>query len=255
VAADDLSAPLGRNPISKRLKIPKLPIARAKLAVAALGLVLAVFAGWILVVKDPHGGEPSAVVELPATGSQGTRAESAGLAKPEVAVRVETPGKPADTHGVVTIIDGSTGKQQEVPLAAGGSKSGGGDARLLEQTRHGMIPKIAADGTRPSDAYAAPKPAAEATDTPRIAIVLTGLGVGAKITETAIAKLPGAMTLAFVPYGTDIETLIAKAREDSHEVLLQVPMEPADYPDNDPGPQTLLTSLPPEQNIDRLTGR
>ena len=37
-----------------------------------------------------------------------------------------------------------------------------------------------------------------------------------------------------------------------HEILLQIPMEPFDYPDNDPGPQTLLTSLPPEQNIDRL---
>jgi hypothetical protein len=34
--------------------------------------------------------------------------------------------------------------------------------------------------------------------------------------------------------------------------LLQVPMEPFDYPDNDPGPQTLLTSLTPQQNIDRL---
>src|SRR5260221_12796747 len=29
-------------------------------------------------------------------------------------------------------------------------------------------------------------------------------------------------------------------------------MEPFDYPDNDPGPQTLLTSLTSEQNIDRL---
>jgi polysaccharide deacetylase 2 family uncharacterized protein YibQ len=29
-------------------------------------------------------------------------------------------------------------------------------------------------------------------------------------------------------------------------------MEPFDYPDNDPGPQTLLTSLSPEQNLDRL---
>jgi uncharacterized protein len=37
-----------------------------------------------------------------------------------------------------------------------------------------------------------------------------------------------------------------------HEILLQIPMEPYDYPDNDPGPQTLLTSLAPEQNIDRL---
>ena len=29
-------------------------------------------------------------------------------------------------------------------------------------------------------------------------------------------------------------------------------MEPSDYPDNDPGPQTLLTSLSNEQNLDRL---
>jgi uncharacterized protein len=29
-------------------------------------------------------------------------------------------------------------------------------------------------------------------------------------------------------------------------------MEPYDYPDNDPGPQTLLTSLTSDQNLDRL---
>ena len=46
--------------------------------------------------------------------------------------------------------------------------------------------------------------------------------------------------------------LVARARGEGHEVLLQVPMEPFDYPDNDPGPQTLLTSLAPQQNIDRL---
>ena len=45
---------------------------------------------------------------------------------------------------------------------------------------------------------------------------------------------------------------MAKARSGGHEVLLQIPMEPFDYPDNDPGPQTLLVSLKPEQNIDRL---
>ena len=50
---------------------------------------------------------------------------------------------------------------------------------------------------------------------------------------------------------TSIASSRARAAE-GHEILLQVPMEPFDYPDNDPGPQTLLTSLPPEQNIDRL---
>ena len=43
----------------------------------------------------------------------------------------------------------------------------------------------------------------------------------------------------------------ARARA-KHELLLQVPMEPFDYPDNDPGPRTLLTSLDAEQNVDRL---
>src|SRR5262249_12461487 len=41
-------------------------------------------------------------------------------------------------------------------------------------------------------------------------------------------------------------------RGEGHEVLLQVPMEPVDYPDNDPGPRTLLTSVAADQNLDRL---
>jgi polysaccharide deacetylase 2 family uncharacterized protein YibQ len=51
------------------------------------------------------------------------------------------------------------------------------------------------------------------------------------------------VSFALAPYGTDLEKLAERARADQHELLLQVPMEPFDYPDNDPGPQTLLTSL------------
>jgi polysaccharide deacetylase 2 family uncharacterized protein YibQ len=60
------------------------------------------------------------------------------------------------------------------------------------------------------------------------------------------------VTLAFTPYGTEPGKLAERARAQRHEILLQIPMEPYDYPDNDPGPQTLLTSLGPEQNLDRL---
>src|SRR6187402_2424558 len=88
--------------------------------------------------------------------------------------------------------------------------------------------------------------------TPSIAIVIGGLGVGAAKTTDAIMKLPAAVTLGFTPYGSDPGKLVERARAQRHEILLQVPMEPFDYPDNDPGPQTLLTSLTPEQNIDRL---
>ena len=68
----------------------------------------------------------------------------------------------------------------------------------------------------------------------------------------AIRKLPGPVTLSFGPYGGDLERQVARARDGGHEVLLQAPMEPFDYPDNDPGPQTLLTSLDAAQNLDRL---
>jgi polysaccharide deacetylase 2 family uncharacterized protein YibQ len=76
--------------------------------------------------------------------------------------------------------------------------------------------------------------------------------VGAAKTADAIMKLPGAVTLAFTPYGSEPGKLVERARAQHHEVLLQVPMEPFDYPDNDPGPQTMLTSLGPDQNLDRL---
>ena len=55
-----------------------------------------------------------------------------------------------------------------------------------------------------------------------------------------------------MPYGGDVASLADHARAAGHEILLQVPMEPFEYPNNDPGPQTLLTSLTPQQNIDRL---
>lgn len=67
-----------------------------------------------------------------------------------------------------------------------------------------------------------------------------------------MSKLPGAVTFAFTPYGGNVEQLATRARGEGREFLLQLPMEPFDYPDNDPGPQTLLTTLDANHNIDRL---
>jgi polysaccharide deacetylase 2 family uncharacterized protein YibQ len=41
-------------------------------------------------------------------------------------------------------------------------------------------------------------------------------------------------------------------REAGHEVLLELPMEPFGYPQNDPGPHTLLTSVNASENLTRL---
>ncbi len=105
-----------------------------------------------------------------------------------------------------------------------------------------------------SGAFAHPrKLPPEKTGAPRIAIIVGGLGISATGTADALAKLPAPVTLAIAPYGNDLDKLAESARAaQDHEVLLQSPMEPFDYPDNDPGPETLLTSLTADQNIDRL---
>ena len=125
------------------------------------------------------------------------------------------------------------------------------DQRLLEKSRYGMIPVIA-DGLKPFTVYAAEADRVKAAKMPVVAIVVGGLGVGAAKTTDAIMKLPAAVTLAFTPYGSDPGKLAERARAQRHEILLQIPMEPFDYPDNDPGPQTLLTTLAAEQNLDRM---
>jgi polysaccharide deacetylase 2 family uncharacterized protein YibQ len=96
------------------------------------------------------------------------------------------------------------------------------------------------------------QPFNEADPRPRIAVVLTGLGLASKVTEAAIKELPGGITLSFTPYSRKLNQWVALARANGHEVMLDLPMEPTSYPDDDPGPQALLTALSARQNLDRL---
>ncbi|WP_120495779.1 divergent polysaccharide deacetylase family protein [Kiloniella sp. EL199] len=98
--------------------------------------------------------------------------------------------------------------------------------------------------------YGQKVPAAEGR--PRIAIVLTGLGLSRAATEAAIRQLPSAITLSFTPYARNLESWIALARSHNHEVMLDLPMEPLTYPSDDPGPQALLTGRQPEGNLNNL---
>ncbi len=125
----------------------------------------------------------------------------------------------------------------------------GNSSRFVEQTDQGPLPRIAPDGTPPMRAYAAPIPPGNA---PRVALVVTGLGVGAKETESAINLLPAAVTLAFAPYGGDVQHWVREARSRGHEVLVEIPMEPADFPDSDPGPYMLRAGAAVDANQQRL---
>jgi polysaccharide deacetylase 2 family uncharacterized protein YibQ len=68
------------------------------------------------------------------------------------------------------------------------------------------------------------------------------LGLSQTGTQAALDKLPADITLAFAPYGSSLQWWVGKARESGHEVLLQIPLEPMDYPTVNPGEHTLLVS-------------
>lgn len=124
------------------------------------------------------------------------------------------------------------------------------DPALVQMTALGPLPRVGDDGRLPRQVYA--KPFNTADSRPRVAIVVTGLGLSAAATESAIQGLPGSVTLAFAPYSPRLNEWIRLARAAGHEVLINVPMEPTNYPAYDPGPQTLLTTLNAEGNLDRL---
>lgn len=123
-------------------------------------------------------------------------------------------------------------------------------AGYFERTAAGDLPKTGPDGRTPAEAYARPFTAIPGT--PRVSLIVGGLGMTQKHTLAAINELPPEVTLSFVPYANDLQGWINRARAAGHEVLLELPMEAYDYPNVDSGPQTLLTSAKPEENLRRL---
>jgi len=216
------------------------------LAGAALFFVL----GWLVVVDDPFGGEPAAVVALDRPSSVQTDSGAPIEIRPTVDSLEASPlpsgqsEPPAD----IVITDPTADTR---PVLAPSSPPTSLDLGLIENGQYGPLPVVSRDGRRPADVYANPTPASR-TEAPRVAIIIGGMGLSATATEDAIAKLPPEVMLAFAPYGDEIDRLASRARQSGHELALHMPLEPYDYPDNDPGPHTLLTGLSTDQNRDRL---
>jgi polysaccharide deacetylase 2 family uncharacterized protein YibQ len=125
------------------------------------------------------------------------------------------------------------------------------DPALVEDSPFGPLPMIAPDGRAPMAAYARPFDARDSRK--RIAIIVGGLNVSATQTKLALARLPPSVTLAFSPFRLDVQASVELAREAGHEVLLEVPMEPFDFPESDPGPYSLMAAASSEENLRRLS--
>src|SRR5215469_3689846 len=145
---DDLSAPLGQNRERRKRRF-RLPFSAMQVLAALLGLFLVTFIGFALFNDNPLGGEPIAHVAIREKASEEKSAPpAANHEHAEKAVPAQAgPGE----QKTVTIIDGSSGKRQDVVVGGGAEKSEsssapvmvtGIDQRLLEKTRYGMIPIV-----------------------------------------------------------------------------------------------------------------
>ena len=260
---NDLHAPLGQNRPEPKKRSGLLTPLRVIAGVAVLGVVgFSVYTAQM--PSSLRKEDPSAVAtaqtsaENPDNMAEGTpdaASGDSGLSRsgPQAGANVrETTTadgnvvttfspRPRDGEGPVMINAGQ--RRQEARLA------GSGDSDFLETTAFGRLPVIASDGTKPKDYYSRAWSGARGT---RIAIVIGGLGLSQTGSQKAVKTLPPEISLAFAASGNSLSRWVREGRSTGHEVLLQIPMEPIDYPANNPGPDTLLVSRPAATNLEFL---
>jgi uncharacterized protein len=253
MAGDDLYDPLGLD--GHR---PRQHLSIRVIFMATLALALVAGFGFLHFLGNSSGGEPQAVAAIVAREIPPAPPNDTPKAAPPVAaLTVENAVDLEQKSGVKVVRSGGGAAPAatiiEVPPALDVTLSPAPDPRLVEPSRYGPLPRVGADGARPAEVYARPllTPAMK-SDAPRIALVVGGLGLSSSASEAAIHMLPGAVTLAFAPYGRNLGALVAAARAQGHEVILQLPMEPIDYPQTNPGPHTLLSSASVAENTDNM---
>jgi polysaccharide deacetylase 2 family uncharacterized protein YibQ len=211
--------------------------------------------------------QPAPPSDKPATAAGASPAPSPASADPEAdaLARLEAGSAPTPPTAKVPTVDASgiptqpsprtaekpptfdvlaAPKGDPKPLAAAPVKE------LLRKTQVGDLPFPAPDGRQPWQVYS--RPWSGPADKGKVAVVVMDLGLDKAATEAAIAKLPPDVTLAFSPYAPSLDKWVKKARDFGHEVLLVMPAEASGFPNRDPGPYGLLTSLSPEANLTRL---
>jgi polysaccharide deacetylase 2 family uncharacterized protein YibQ len=261
---EELDEPLGLPALKVRRPVPY-----GRLAIA-IGAALAVGVGIFLVETDDRlGGEPYAVASVdrhpvafaaaPAPAASPSPGVDGAAAVSSVAPFAPSTASAVESSTGVKVVRGRGAAPPgsliiEVPEAIGLRLTPAPDRRLVEKSKYGLLPRIGADGARPSEVYARPPLLSGklGAGAPRIALLVGGLSLSESGTLEAIARLPAAISLGFAPYGADVERDVGQARDAGHEALLQLPMEPFDYPANNPGPHTLLSGVSEAENLDNL---
>lgn len=186
--------------------------------------------GWARALKAANTPASKIVVEKPLSVFDAKAHGGASEARPAQPIQLQTETRPQAPM--------SQSALEPAPISG-----------LYGPGPDGPLPIIAQDGRNSARAYARPF---TANGKPKVALIIGRLGLNAGLTRQAIETLPPEVTLAFVPYAPGLQGWINLARQHGHEVLIEVPMEPLDYPVNDPGPHTLLAAASAKDTVARL---
>ena len=257
---DELKQPLRKKSLSERLWAK-----RPSLLVMAYVATAGGFGGgafWALKQPLPFAGEPIVTVSIPAAEDVTTAStDAAAAAEPGAEDVAEAPVPDidnADPAANAPVPEEEAGQQvvrsdDAIIVQPKRSLAPAPIEAVMEVTTWGQLPRIAKSGDKPSKVYARTASLNDIhSDRPKVAILLGGLGLNKKLTQRAMRELPGEITLAFAPYGQDLQEQVNVARAQGHEIFLQMPLEPIGFPASNPGPKTLLGDSSEAENIDAM---
>ncbi len=185
---------------------------------------------------SPDGAQRLRLLKVQRTMPEIGPPSAADLAGPELAAVEVGPRSEADSPDQGAIIDATPELAARATLPP-----------PILSARHGT-PQWLRHAAAPPDA----------DRRPAIAVVLDDICMNRRATA-AINKLKAPLTLAFLPYAGDLVRQTKAATAAGHELVLHLPMEPEG--DEWPGPNALLSTLPPEifrarlqSNFERFEG-
>ena len=248
-----------------------MAMSRLKAAWAALGLGVAGLMAAAVLAPPPRALDPGVEIALPARpdrfapgpapapdaatpapAAPGPLAAARGDGLPRI-VLGEAPAGSAGAPGEVVI---TVGEASAAPGPDPAPVRGVGPAvppaapapALTAKTPSGTRPGVGPEGRTPFAAYRRLQPVGEARG---VAVVLSGLGLDAALTEAA-TRLPPEVSLAFAPYAKDLPGQVERARRAGHEVLIELPMGTPGVAPAALGPAGLLAERSPKANAERL---
>lgn len=122
---------------------------------------------------------------------------------------------------------------------------------LIEEKKDiGKLPRIASNGAQPWQVYA--RPTDPGITTPRIALMIDGVGLSRQASLGVINKLPPEVSFVMSPYGRNLNDWVFRARLAGHELFMSLPMESENFPIEDAGPLALDTRVQLVENQRRL---